>query len=486
MALESARKRPTSDVFLSSVGVGLSIALIYVGAIGGAFDLPGSDALPVAPEIVCLAVMSLLYAAGTYFSDRVSLMSLRRLFWAGTLLMAVSIGLSWVLVEAGAPPALSYPLAVMYGIGMVAFKLAGVGDLGYAEKDDVVFITSVTMASAGFCVVLVSFLEGPLYYGALLVVLVLEAVFFQYSGAVAPAHEPVDRATSKDRAHLDVGMAVAYGLVGVVISFVLMFLVDRDGFERAMLVLGIAMIVAVLVAAVFALAGRRSALVLAPVYQVTFVPLVALVLVFPFVEGHGVLSVLVLGIMLVVLFFRDFARTLNRLVLVSEVDVQQTYLYAWTSLPLVAGLFAGALLYEGDQAFGIGSHAASVVLTLLLCAASTIAPYGRDPQSMPMRPASEEKDLAGAHAGYWRLACEDIAEEAGLTSRELDVALLLSRGRTADVIARNLGISVHTVKTHISSVYRKTMAGSQQDFISVVEQRFDRLKRDAIEPKERL
>jgi DNA-binding CsgD family transcriptional regulator len=42
-----------------------------------------------------------------------------------------------------------------------------------------------------------------------------------------------------------------------------------------------------------------------------------------------------------------------------------------------------------------------------------------------------------------------------LTGREGDVLLLLAHGCTYAEIARRLGISVHTVGTHVKNTYRK-------------------------------
>lgn len=42
-----------------------------------------------------------------------------------------------------------------------------------------------------------------------------------------------------------------------------------------------------------------------------------------------------------------------------------------------------------------------------------------------------------------------------LSARELEVLTLIGRGRANDEIARALFISPHTVKNHVSSIYRK-------------------------------
>lgn len=42
-----------------------------------------------------------------------------------------------------------------------------------------------------------------------------------------------------------------------------------------------------------------------------------------------------------------------------------------------------------------------------------------------------------------------------LSARELEVLTLIGRGRANDEIAKALFISPHTVKNHVSSIYRK-------------------------------
>ena len=47
-----------------------------------------------------------------------------------------------------------------------------------------------------------------------------------------------------------------------------------------------------------------------------------------------------------------------------------------------------------------------------------------------------------------------------LTAREIDVIYLLSRGFRYATIAQHLGISVHTVGTHVKNAYRKLSVGN--------------------------
>lgn len=53
-----------------------------------------------------------------------------------------------------------------------------------------------------------------------------------------------------------------------------------------------------------------------------------------------------------------------------------------------------------------------------------------------------------------------VAVRLNLTSREIDVLRLLSRGFTYIDIGKQLGISVHTVTSHIKKSYRKLGAHS--------------------------
>ena len=72
--------------------------------------------------------------------------------------------------------------------------------------------------------------------------------------------------------------------------------------------------------------------------------------------------------------------------------------------------------------------------------AATATVMARDPRSMP----------------------EDIA----LTQRELDVLALMAEGASNKLIARQLGISVHTVKFHFGSLLDKLDATGRTDAVA--------------------
>jgi DNA-binding CsgD family transcriptional regulator len=58
------------------------------------------------------------------------------------------------------------------------------------------------------------------------------------------------------------------------------------------------------------------------------------------------------------------------------------------------------------------------------------------------------------------------AAEVELTPRELDVLALLAEGASNKTIARQLGISVHTVKFHVGSLLDKLDATGRTDAVA--------------------
>jgi DNA-binding NarL/FixJ family response regulator len=60
---------------------------------------------------------------------------------------------------------------------------------------------------------------------------------------------------------------------------------------------------------------------------------------------------------------------------------------------------------------------------------------------------------------------EDFATPESLTGRERDVLELLAEGFSNRVVAERLGISEHTVKFHVASIYGKLGASSRAELI---------------------
>ncbi len=63
-----------------------------------------------------------------------------------------------------------------------------------------------------------------------------------------------------------------------------------------------------------------------------------------------------------------------------------------------------------------------------------------------------------------RPAREALAEP--LSDRELEVLNLIAEGQSNKLIAHTLGISEHTIKTHVASIFVKLGAGSRTEAVS--------------------
>ena len=135
-----------------------------------------------------------------------------------------------------------------------------------------------------------------------------------------------------------------------------------------------------------------------------------------------------------------------------------------------AGIFlSGTTIGFGVAGIEHGMWAAGAVLLLFICCGAIVV--------LDRRESAEDADPSAAHQeehestpkGRFRKACVSLAERYQLTDRELDVLILLARGRTAGFIADDMVISPATAKVHIRNVYTKMQVHSQQDLISMVE-----------------
>lgn len=68
-------------------------------------------------------------------------------------------------------------------------------------------------------------------------------------------------------------------------------------------------------------------------------------------------------------------------------------------------------------------------------------------------------------------AVQYLALDAGLTSREMEIALCLAEGKKRKQIADELCVSDQTVKTHVSHIYTKLGIHSKEELIELVRER---------------
>jgi DNA-binding CsgD family transcriptional regulator len=100
----------------------------------------------------------------------------------------------------------------------------------------------------------------------------------------------------------------------------------------------------------------------------------------------------------------------------------------------------------------------------------------RQPLSLTVTPLGPVREPWFGEAPRWLVAVFDpekkllfsrdrLALDLGLTAREADVVMLLANGCGLTAIAVKLQVSVHTVRTHLKSAFRKTGSGTQADLV---------------------
>jgi DNA-binding NarL/FixJ family response regulator len=141
------------------------------------------------------------------------------------------------------------------------------------------------------------------------------------------------------------------------------------------------------------------------------------------------------------------------------------------------------LLEEAARAISVGDEGRGMVLLSYdersVYKLRLLAPGGWGLVSPDAPPAELSAAVVGAARGLVvlpkELAGRFVEEPAfekrepiePLTARELEVLALLAQGLPNKQIARDLGISEHTVKFHVSGIFAKLGAGSRAEAVSL-------------------
>lgn len=86
----------------------------------------------------------------------------------------------------------------------------------------------------------------------------------------------------------------------------------------------------------------------------------------------------------------------------------------------------------------------------------------------PVAEVPEERALQLSDESMFETRCKRIAEESGLTARELEVFKMLARGRNREYIETALVVSRNTVKAHVKHIYTKLSIHSHQELIDLI------------------
>jgi DNA-binding CsgD family transcriptional regulator len=99
---------------------------------------------------------------------------------------------------------------------------------------------------------------------------------------------------------------------------------------------------------------------------------------------------------------------------------------------------------------------------------ASVDEYRLDLQSLAFMAAPVDKSRSEQNRP-WIEACRRTGERSSCTSREMEVLIQLSQGRSPETIAQRLNISLNTVRTHTRSIYGKLDIHSHQELVAIVE-----------------
>lgn len=134
------------------------------------------------------------------------------------------------------------------------------------------------------------------------------------------------------------------------------------------------------------------------------------------------------------------------------------------------GMLIGSIvmMFVTDGSFRDEQAALQVVVFLAcLFLVAGMAFLGRSAFNKEISPPEQ----LSTRKGRWQMACDDIVKSSELSEREQEVFSYLSKGRNSEYISEQLYIAPSTVKTYIRRIYQKLDVHSQQELLSVIDER---------------
>lgn len=146
------------------------------------------------------------------------------------------------------------------------------------------------------------------------------------------------------------------------------------------------------------------------------------------------------------------------------------------SIGLAAGSATGVLLLAMNidtlvfQLINLVLAVVSILMTVFV-----FPEHRLDEIFVPIEEEEADEDRATRRA-YWIEACNRVAEKGGLTDREKEVFVRIAKGMTAQQVADELVVSVHTVRAHVRKIHAKLEVSSRKEIIALVESHMDKLE----------
>lgn len=148
-----------------------------------------------------------------------------------------------------------------------------------------------------------------------------------------------------------------------------------------------------------------------------------------------------------------------------QFDLSAPWVISLTTLFFVGGqvIGAGATTLSLWMGASLGNIAACAVFVLLVGSLALSGIRNVRFGWGVVRPSTETST-----ATPQEFAVQYLALDAGLTSREMEIALFLAEGKRRKQIADELSVSDQTVKTHVSHIYTKLNIHSKEELLELV------------------
>ena len=194
------------------------------------------------------------------------------------------------------------------------------------------------------------------------------------------------------------------------------------------------------------------------------------------VAGELTSNVLFASCALLMFSFTSFDMlSMNQLLsMIDEYEISYVRYFAFGRLANAVGMFLGWALAMAVIALGAAFpswHLSQVLpMAMILVLVFIVMAFSYD--SMKDSAVQDEEASAPVDApAVWKTACDDVCEKFALSPRECEVFALCAKGRDTAYICEELCVSNHTVRSHIYHIYGKMDIHSQQDLITIVEER---------------
>lgn len=163
--------------------------------------------------------------------------------------------------------------------------------------------------------------------------------------------------------------------------------------------------------------------------------------------------------------------------LVKRYDVASFYLIGRGMGPILTGVVIGYCIGVAvSQSHLFDSPLLPLIslgLAVLLSLIVTFVKFDKDylaEEDSLLAAQSDAEHAQQKGTGNFKARCALVAEEAGLSSRQVEVFLMLAKGHRNVYIQEKLCISSHTVKAHVYNIYKKLEINSREELIQLIEE----------------